>query len=639
MEEVERLKQMAIRAHKAGDTDSAQAIYSKIKQLEVEEPASAYGEYDPMEGMSGTDKFIVGVGRGMTNVGRGAQDLYYRATDDDDALERLNGRIEADEKAWKHLSDNSFAASAGEVTGELVSTLPMAGGVGVGLKAAGATASKLGMSAGRLSKLSRAAPIATASIDGALTAGLVKRGGVEERLDAAGTGALIGAGASAVLGTAAKVGRKYINGRSGNFTDERALNADQLSKEFDTRVHLDDAKDSQILQKVSSILEDLPVIGTGKGKALQNKEVKQATMKLLDDMSGGAPSDAITANLQRTFRETFDGVKSTKNKLYNEYFDEISKYGNLSRRETNTVLDDLIATEKAAGGLDDSYLTALKKMRSAPEGDAKVLKKMYDSVSDLSQKGFSGTGLGSSQSVSMQKLKEALNKDAENFGAEINKVMDADVLKLKKAADSFYKEKYVPFKESKTLNTALKNDEPEAIMRALTAMNGSGVRTNTVYSALNKEGKAALRTSFLLEAFTKANKDGVFSPKAFRTYVRNLDSTHKVLFPKGDKEKFNRLLELMDYAKNSAQHASNPVNGSRMVIASAMGGATVAALPLAAKVATMGAFFKAAVQTESGRRLFTATSRRTKDSQNMDLALDTLDVLTRKILTLDSVQN
>lgn len=71
MATLDELSNALIKADAAGDTEAARAFAAEIRKMRT----PAQPKYDPTEGMSGTDKFLAGVGKAMTDVGRGAGQL------------------------------------------------------------------------------------------------------------------------------------------------------------------------------------------------------------------------------------------------------------------------------------------------------------------------------------------------------------------------------------------------------------------------------------------------------------------------------------------------------------------------------------------------------------------------------------
>lgn len=64
-----QLQSALVKADAAGDVEAARAFASEIRRMRSAKPEPM--NVDPTEGMSGTDKFLAGVGKAMTDVGRG----------------------------------------------------------------------------------------------------------------------------------------------------------------------------------------------------------------------------------------------------------------------------------------------------------------------------------------------------------------------------------------------------------------------------------------------------------------------------------------------------------------------------------------------------------------------------------------
>ncbi|WIO73365.1 hypothetical protein QP938_08630 [Porticoccaceae bacterium LTM1] len=249
--DIEYLKRMAVRAHNAGDTEAARQLYKQVKQQEAEQQqqspavdmqrlydalrnAHAAGdtaaatrlaqyireqtgkqeEYEQLKAQQQTydarqtviddmgtgERFLVGIGKGMTDIGRGAQDLWYRMTGDDDALSELNKRSADEDAIFNQLSDQSFAASAGEVTGEIAATLPLGMGVGGAVGRLGVAASN-GSRVAQVGSRLTSTPLRYAATEGAIVEGVTQRGDLGDRLGAAAQGAVFGAAGQKVVDT------------------------------------------------------------------------------------------------------------------------------------------------------------------------------------------------------------------------------------------------------------------------------------------------------------------------------------------------------------------------------------------------------------------------------------------------------
>lgn len=639
----DQLKQAMRNAYNAGDEEAVMAIGQQLDAMEQAEPSPApsvtpeperpaYIAEDPTKDMSLTEQTLVGIGRGFTNVGNGVRDLYYRATDDKDALAKLNHEIENDREIWDNLKQHSTAASIGETVGEVAATAPLGGVAGAVGK--GAVARVVGTSA---LPARAAASLGAGAADAGAASFVTQTGDLDERLEAAGEGAAMGALGTAAMGAAAATGRKFLN-RGKNFTSEVASEADRLAEETGVPIFLDDVAENNLVRKTAGLTDNVPVVGTGAGRQRQHDAVEAFTEETVTSYGDSNSSQALEG-LQGSIRDEFKRVRKEKNRLYDGYYETLAEFGDLPRDNTNGVLDQLIKGERASGSPDPQYLGMLERMRNAPEGDAKALLGMYNKTGDVAEKGFSGTGLGSHQGNQMSQLKEAMRLDAETFGKQVEDVMDGEVKVLGKLkeADAYYQKSFVPFKENKVLNTALKNNEPEAILKALNSQNGSGVRTSTFYNALNDEGKSRVQSAFLLDAFERSFRDDTFSPRTFRTNIGKLGRVHGILFKGDDKKLFQNLVDVLEHTKRSAESKGNPMNGSRAVFAGIVGTAGVAYDPSALATAGSASLaFKIVTQTKTGRRLFTASASRTKDTRRLDFMADYLGTAMVRAQALDA---
>lgn len=96
------------------------------------------------DSLSGFDKFVVGMGRGFTDLGQGAKQLGMNIgakvglVDDEDA-EAYNREVADEEELFEYGLGDSNAAGIGRIAGQVAGTAP-AGGLGWGAKTVGAAA-------------------------------------------------------------------------------------------------------------------------------------------------------------------------------------------------------------------------------------------------------------------------------------------------------------------------------------------------------------------------------------------------------------------------------------------------------------------------------------------------------------------
>lgn len=624
------------KAHALGDREKALLIGREIRRLQREqenEEDSAVQPVDspvyPVDEMSTMEKGLVGVGRGMTNVGRAVQDGYYRLTGNTDALHRLNDRIESEQPAWNALKEDSTAASIGEVVGEVAATAPIGGLAGAGMKA------------GLVKAGTKLSPLVTgglaAAVDGGVSAATVQRGGLDGRIEAAAKGAAFGAGTAGVLGVAGKAGNRFLNSGT-HFVDDTAKRADDIAEATGIPIHLTDARpDMPVLQKAEGVVNDVPFFGTSAGKIKQNKAAQEAVEGIATRHGFETLADAEDA-LAVSIRDTFEANQQTKGTLYKTFWDELEKFGDVPRTRTNAYINELLDQEAKANGVGSPHSRLLRQILETKDGSASTLHRQFQQVRAKASAGKNSGGIDKFTAGEMSKLADAMKADAADFA----KVVDdtglselKDVSKKLADADNFYVKNVLPFKENQVLKSAINSNEPEKILKGLTVGGGSKERTRAAYNALNKEGQQRMQSAFLLDAYQKSMQGGVFSSKTFRTHLNKLDRTTGILFSGEDRKVFDRLVDILEFTQHSAQAASNPMNGSRMVMATVLGGTAVVSVKGALLIPTAASLFKVATQTKSARRLLTASMERTDRTKAMDFVVDYLGKNASRMLTLD----
>ena len=136
----EQWKSMGTKLYQEGDTEGAQYALSKMDEMDApQEPERK--QYTGMSHedqelfdvnpdgtprLSEAEQLAVSVGRGFTDIGRGAQDLYARATGDDDALARITKKNEEEAELMKPLEKESpWIAGGGRLIGQMAATAPI----------------------------------------------------------------------------------------------------------------------------------------------------------------------------------------------------------------------------------------------------------------------------------------------------------------------------------------------------------------------------------------------------------------------------------------------------------------------------------------------------------------------------------
>lgn len=107
-------------AHEAGDTAAAQKLAAWIQSQQAQTQAAPEPSYDPTEGMSGTQKFLAGTGKAMTDVVRGVRQYLP---------ENFGGMSNAEIEDARRLDAplmKTGAGMAGNIVGNVAMTAPLA---------------------------------------------------------------------------------------------------------------------------------------------------------------------------------------------------------------------------------------------------------------------------------------------------------------------------------------------------------------------------------------------------------------------------------------------------------------------------------------------------------------------------------
>jgi hypothetical protein len=134
MADMDRLYEALRNADAAGDVESAKKLAAYIRQTQFNQSAQQPETFDPTEGMSTTQKVLVGVGKGMTDIGYGAGQMLGLVSRDDVAKKREIDRAIMNTGAGKvgnFIGNAALAAPAALIPG--ANTMVGAGVIGAGL--------------------------------------------------------------------------------------------------------------------------------------------------------------------------------------------------------------------------------------------------------------------------------------------------------------------------------------------------------------------------------------------------------------------------------------------------------------------------------------------------------------------------
>jgi len=338
--------------------------------------------------MSSLDKFLVGAGRGLTNVARGVG-----LAEPEDAITR---------EAFTQLADDNLAAQAGEIIGEAAPFLALAPLTGSGLAVSAGGRALIPAATGAASRIGGAIGLGTLE-GGILTKG--RGGNADETILGAGAGGAIAGTIEAVLPVLGRLGRKVFQrlGRTpkgplltanGQPTAElqKALkdtgtSFDDLSNEAFALVNKEGVDPSQAARAARFKSQGIPATagdisqdfgqqateqrilsqaGTTAGEPLrqaklhQSEAFKTQVNDLVDSL--GVPDEAGD-----TLKAALSGrkklLKAEKNKLYKEVFD-----ANPDIKAVPIQTNDIADAMPGIDDLDDLSITApesVEKVRLA----------------------------------------------------------------------------------------------------------------------------------------------------------------------------------------------------------------------------------------------------------------------------------
>src|SRR5690606_14647329 len=247
------------------DMEFASRIYRKHYADKMNFPEFAqrvgfdpYGKVDPTEGMSGTQKFLAGVGKSFVDTGEGIGQLLGLVPES-----QIAARREQDAPLM-----DTGAGLAGNIVGQ---TAQIAAPIPGGVAAKGA------------SMLGRAAPYAGAAGRAAVFSGAQGTVGDESRLGNAAVGAAAGAAGQGLASGGSALARGAVS-RLEAPARRLAQQADQVG----IRLGLPNLSENPLVRTVASQMDRLPFSGASK----RNKANQEAFNRAVGS-TFGAPEKAL----------------------------------------------------------------------------------------------------------------------------------------------------------------------------------------------------------------------------------------------------------------------------------------------------------------------------------------------------------
>ena len=562
-------------------------IRARVLELERER---ARQTVDPVkqffdEADQSNEALLVGTGRGLKNVYEGVTQPFRgpEFSQGAQAERELYERAKAQEPSFRQMQ-----MGGAELLGE---TVPYAAIPGA---AAGATLPArigAGMGAGLAVGATQFVPPST--LDAA-----------RARVAAASSGALLGGGT--VLGLEPL--RMGVSKAGGVLTPAEQSLADQAQK-LDVPLSAGDIRGGPTT-KLETMLEAVPVVGMGRYRAKQQTKAQQAAETVTKDFT-----DRINASWEdvakTSLNKRLDNLKKTADTLYSRVSAKADPLGVVPTPGTIKTIDDVITAEQAAIVPDKKLIAVLAKMRGGLDrgGNFSQLRDFRSGVSDMISDYYAGANalVGARGVGKLQQLRDSLNTDMEAFATE----QGGDILKSWKAADTFYKQKVIPFREEALIRRLAQENDPTASYKLF--LSAAKQKPDTLYKSLGPKGRSAVKAGILNDAIEGAlsEKTG-FSPAKFAAALERRQNEVGVFFKGQDKADIDGLIKVMRHAERAGQYAENPPTGNRLLpwlLGGALGAGTLASPPTAAVVGGSVYGITKLLTSKTGRRFLLASSR------------------------------
>lgn len=528
-----------------------------------------------IKGMSGTEKFLVGVGKGMTDAYTGVKQRlseagYAAGLVPQSVLNKQNQQVESDRAIMGQLKQGSLAAKTGEFVGKMAPYLTVPGGV------AGGFGARLG----------------TAALQGGALGTLEPTTADESVAANAGLGALTGAGGSAVLSGAGKL----VNAATA-----------KTGKPFGIRQTLGEAADNPIIRKAETWLEGVPIVGLKGYRKAQQEEAQGAAREFLSKYIADPTSPDVFATNRQYASSIFEKLKAMVGKIEDQTVSPtetrnaaqslLGRYPDIFKRFQDTQREGLIESiVRDTGAITQGY-NRLRVGAMAPLSPKPIsFDEMWTLRSGLGEmvgqakKQLASGQLDRTTYAELSRLYGAANRDIEKWAGSISR---RDVGATIRAANDAYKT-YV-------------------------------VKHDLIQKAYDK-------------AIGTVGAGEMFSPKKFSTELKKIAYKDKQigLFKPDEIQHMTGLANVLQVVKRAGQYAENPPTGNRWglpVILSELGGAkSILAVPYVAVARFMSG-------TEIGKKLAMSASKVEPNSHAMGKIVKTVYNLIPKAAAVGAMQS
>lgn len=570
---------------------------------------------------AGMDDIYSGIAQGAEYVAdgiRGATNKALGTNFDTNRYEKYT-KYKADEKkTYEQARKESGAGmNVGRFIGQTVATAPVAG------LSKGYGAAKVLSGAGARITAQNAAT-------GALVGGVGFAENAEQRKQNIKSGAIGGAVGGVV---AKKIGdgvTKAINVKQGRLTPV-AQEIDDLGKQFGVKTTVGDIGRNPLVQKTEVTMESIPFVGTSKFRQNQQTQVKDAAVKVveqlktkLDDVDYKAipqiqrAANAGDKNATRILSVVNDAGDDTgkilqaaaeiKNwrgqRVASQMYDRVQNLagdGAIAPNKTVQAIDDIIANDSKVTPNAELQKELLDIRKNLVDLNIKKDFKEMRAVQSRLGEVVDEWGRQGKSTSAFTKVRTAIDNDLLDFAQSSgNNKLFGEL----KRANAMYVQ--LQSGKDKAFANATRSIEPDQIFNQFVKM-GKGDKAANFYKNLDPKGQAALRYQMAQNALDKATNEstGAFSPAKFAFEFERMNAPYSNIFRGGDKAQMDGFVKLMRHVERAGQYAENPPTGNR-VIPALLGGAAVLEPTAIATTGALSGTMKLLFTTEAGKRILLA---------------------------------
>jgi len=483
-------------------------------------PAAQEGIKEMIAQMSPSERFIVGMGKGFSDVYTGTKQRLSELGNalgltEDETVKRLQEEVQQNRDVFAPLAEESFAAKAGEFVGEAAPLAVVPGGVAGGF-------------------IKRAA---TAGIAGGVSGYVQPTVKGESPSEQAAIGVITGIGVSGGM----SLGGKLFNTLFKKLPKNKVR---ALGEKYAVRTTLGEETGNPLIQQAETWLEKVPLLGLKGFREKQQAEAQRSARKFLSKYIAGSPEDfadvtdammhnrAYVDSLYHNFSGMLQDIKEkvvpaktrvAAKELLKRYPSIFKEFQDTEREK---ILRSIVSGTKptrttTGGGIDLIRGVLPEKITTKPASvtfdDIWELRKGLGTMLGQARKKLARGEVDETQIGIISKLFGKLNDDIDDWA---NKIGKSEIRDAFKTANEAYKQFVVKY----------------------------DILDNIFARAEGKIGAGEM-----------------FSPKKLSSKLKDLAWKQKKLkiFQPDEVEEMVGLANIMQIVKRAGQYAENPPTGAR----------------------------------------------------------------------------